>query len=267
MDTETLDMLGEIYNSAGGPVQVALIVVGFAIAIVAVVSFAVSIYLSISYIKFNRRENSAGLTGEEAARKVLDLNGLEHISVKVSGSLLFGNSYSHYFKKVRLRRRTVSKKSLASLAMGTEKAALAVLDKEGDPDMRKRVKMVPIIAIGPFAFIPLVLVGAVIDILLMDSDGICTIVLSCMGAAFYIFSFILSLLTLKTEKKAQERSYTLLRENGMATEDEISDMQRLFRLYNIEYINDMVLSMLEVLYYILQLVAASKKSPSVFPSK
>ncbi|MDO4848921.1 MAG: hypothetical protein Q4B45_03990 [Coriobacteriia bacterium] len=61
--------------------------------------------------------------------------------------------------------------------------------------------------------------------------------------------------TLRTQRKAQERAYELLREQGMATEDEIDAMHRLFRLYNIEYINDIALSFLEVLYYILQIVA------------
>ena len=69
------------------------------------------------------------------------------------------------------------------------------------------------------------------------------------------FSLALSVWTLRTEKKAQERTYELLREQGMATEDEIDAMRRLFRPYNIEYVDDIALSFLEVLYYILQIAA------------
>lgn len=131
-------------------------VVGCLIVIVGCVSLVVSGWLAIKYIKFNKRENSAGLTGEEVARKIFDDNGLENIKVKVTGSLMFGNSYSHFFKKVRLRRFTRHKKSLTSLGMGAQKASLAILDKEGDPDMKKRNKLYPIITFGPFAFIPLI---------------------------------------------------------------------------------------------------------------
>ncbi len=258
MDSSDISFLAELFQNANSGVQVALLVVACAIVVLCVIAFIVSIYLSIAYVKYNRVENSAGINGEEAARKVLDANGLENIKVKVVGSLLFGNSYSHYFKKVRLRRWTIKKTSVASLAMGTQKAALAVLDKEDDPDMRNRVRMVPIISFGPLAFIPLVIVGVLIDVLVCNSEGTVTIVLCCLGAAFYVLSFIMSLLTLKTEKKAQERAYVLLRENGMATEEEIGMMKRLFHLYNIEYVNDMILSTLELIYYVLKLVAMAQ---------
>ena len=161
----------KLTNNLNGSLEMALMIVGAAIVLVGLVSLVVSLCLMISYIKYNRRQNSAGLTGEETARKVLDDNGLQHIKVKVVGSLLFGNSYSHYFKKVRLRRMTKNKTSLTALAMGSQKAALAVLDKENDPDMKKRNKLMPLISFGPFAFIPLILVGAVVDAMLIHSEG------------------------------------------------------------------------------------------------
>ncbi len=260
MESVDWQALLDIYDYADGPMQVALLTVAILIVVVAIISFVVSIYLSISYVKFNRRENSAHITGEQAARRILDENGLEHIKIKTSGSLMFGNSYSHYFKKVRLRRRTVEKTSIASLAMGSQKAALAVLDKENDPDMRRRVRMVPIISFGPFAFIPLLIVGVVIDVLLFNEAGWATIIATTAGIAFYAFSLFLAFWTLRTEKKAQERTYQILRADALATEDEISAMHKLFRLYNIQYINDIVLSFLELLYYILQAVALNGKS-------
>ncbi len=249
------ELLNNIWG--GGFIGVATAIVAGLIVLVGIVSIVVSIMLAIKYVKFNRRENSAGLDGVETARKILDWHGLEHIKVKSVGSLLFGNSYSHYFKKVRLRRLTKNKKSLTALAMGSEKAALAVLDSEGDPDMKKRVRLYPIITFGPFAFIPLIAIGVIIDMLIFNSQGYVTVALAIVGLLFYILSLVLSILTLKTEKKAQERAYTLLREQNMATEEEIADLHELFKLYNIEYINDIILSMLEILYYVLRIAAAA----------
>ena len=140
--------------------EIALAIVGILIAIVGAYSMVVSIWLMVKYVTYNRKQNSANLTGEQVARKILDANGLQHIGVKVTGSLLFGNSYSHYFKKVRLRRFTRHEHSLTSLGMGAQKASLAILDKEGDPDMRKRIRLYPLITFGPFAFIPLLTIGA-----------------------------------------------------------------------------------------------------------
>lgn len=246
----------ELNLTIGSGLQVALMVVGALIVLVGLVSLVVSTWLAVKYYKFNRKENSVHMTGEEVARKVLDDNGLEHIKVKVTGSLLFGNSYSHYFKKVRLRRLTRHKTSITALGMGAQKACLAILDKENDPDMKKRVRLYPLITFGPFAFIPLILVGAALDYFAFNMQGVCTYVLGGIGLLFYAYSIVLSVLTLKTEKRAQERAYAYLQEKQMVTGEELADLKELFRLYNIQYINDIILSSLELLYTILEIALA-----------
>lgn len=143
-----------------------LLLVGALIAVLTVFSTIVSIILAIRYVKYNRMQNSMNMTGEDAARRLLDQNGLSDIKVKTTGSLLFGNSYSHFFKKIRLRRLTRHKESLTAMAMAAQKVGLAVMDKEGDPDMKTRNRLIPVLTFGPFAFIPLVLLGMVLDIFL-----------------------------------------------------------------------------------------------------
>lgn len=238
--------------------EIALMIVGVLIAIVGIVSGITSIWLVVKYFRFNRRENSLGLTGIEVARKILDDNGLEHIKVKRTGSLFFGNSYSHYFKKVRLRGFIRHETSLTSMGMGAQKAALAILDKEGDADMRKRIRLVPLVTFGPFAFIPLILIGGALDYFVFNGSGICTLVLGTIGLLFYVYSVVLSVLTLKTEKKAQSRAYEILQQDYQIKDDELSALKELFRLYNIQYINDIILSSLELLYTILEIAIAVK---------
>lgn len=251
------------YNfDISSPLGISMLVVALLICIMGVVALVFSIALGISYMKYNRRQNSAGLTGEETARKILDDNGLEKIKVKTVGSLIFGNSYSHYFKKVRLRRLTKNKTSISALAMGAQKSALAVLDKEGDPDMKRRVRLVPLITFGPFMFIPLLVIGAVVDYLAFNGKGSVFIVAAVISVIFYLLSFILSISTLKTEKKAQNRAYDLLRQSGMATEEELGLLKKLFRLYNIQYVIDTIISALELLYRILQIFAAVQSNNS-----
>ena len=236
--------------------EIALAIVACLIGLVGAYSLVVSVWLAIKYVKFNRTQNSAGLSGQEVARKILDANGLNHIGVKVTGSLLFGNSYSHYFKKVRLRRFTRHERSLTSLGMGAQKASLAILDKEGDPDMRKRIRLYPIITFGPFAFIPLIAIGALLDYFVFNQTGVITLVLGGLGFLFYVYAIVLSVLTLKTEKKAQEKAYSILEERNLATAEELSSLKELFHLYNVQYVNDIILSSLELLYTILQIASA-----------
>jgi Zn-dependent membrane protease YugP len=242
--------------------KIALAIVAIMIAIVGAYALVVSIWLMVKYVKFNRTENSAGLTGQEVARKILDENGLNHIKVKATGSILFGNSYSHFFKKVRLRRLTRHERSLTSLGMGAQKASLAILDKEGDPDMRKRIRLYPLITFGPFAFIPLIAIGALLDYFVFSQTGVITLVLGGIGLLFYVYSIVLSVLTLKTEKKAQEKAYNILKERGLVTEEELASLRELFHLYNVQYINDIILSSLELLYFVLEILAATQGNSS-----
>jgi Zn-dependent membrane protease YugP len=238
--------------------EIALIIVGVLIAIVGIVSGIVSIWLVIKYFRFNRMENSLKLTGVQIARKILDDNGLEHIKVKKTGSLLFGNSYSHYFKKVRLRGFIRHETSVTSIGMGAQKAALAILDKEGDEDMKKRIRLVPFITFGPFAFIPLIVIGSVIDMLILNGNGICTLALAIVGVLLYAYSLVLSVLMLKTEKKAQNRAYEILEKDYHITDEELASLKELFHLYNIQYINDIIVSSLELIYYVLKIAIVLK---------
>ena len=238
--------------------DIAIGIVGLLIFIVGIVSAVTSIWLAIRYSKFNKTENSAGMTGQEVARKILDDYGLTHIKVSVTGSLMFGNSYSHYFKKVRLRRMTRHETSITALGMGAQKAALAVLAKEGDPDMKRQIRLVPLITFGPFAFIPLLLVGAALDYYFFNQSATCTMVLGGLGLLFYVYSIVLSVTTLKTEKKAQVRANEILMEQGLITEEESANLKKLFHLYNVQYVNDIILSVLELIYNVLKIIAMFK---------
>lgn len=250
-------------NGVSDGIIIAMLIVSVLLIIASIVALVISIFLAVSYVKFNRRENSSGKTGEEIARQILDNNGLKNIRVSKNGSILFGNSYSHYFKKVRLRRLTWKKRSVTSLAMAAQKSALAVLDKEKDPDMKARVRLTPLIYFGPLAFVPMVIIGALLDLFVFKTGtGICTIVLTAIALGIYLLAFVMSVLELKTEKKAQQRAYEIMKEEGLATEEELESCKKLFKLYNIEYINNMVIALLELIYRVLQIVAYVQNASS-----
>ena len=241
-----------------GLLEISLMVVCVLLFIMGLVSTVVSIWLTVKYFRFNRVENSLGLTGIEIARKILDDHGLSHIKVKRTGSLLFGNSYSHYFKKVRLRGFIRHETSLTSIGLGAQKAALAILDKEEDPDMKKRIRLVPLITFGPFAFIPLLLVGAALDYFVLHTNGWVTMALAVVGLLFYVYSVVLAVMTLRTEKKAQEKAYYILQREYEIKEEELASLKELFRLYNIQYVNDIILSSLELIYNVLRILILIK---------
>ncbi len=105
-------------------------------------------------------------------------------------------------------------------------------------------------------------IGAAIDVVLFNSAGFVTMAVSLLALAFYALSVVFSVMTLKTEKKAQERTYELLKENQMATDEEIVSLHKLFRLYNIQYINNIIISVLELIYYALRIFAMFSNNSS-----
>jgi len=252
----------EEFQNVSPALQWAIFIVGCLIAIVAIVSTVVSIWLAIKYVVYNRTENRAGINGEQTARKILDKHDLNHIKVSVVGSLMFGNSYSHFFKKVRLRRWTVKKNSVSSMAMGAQKSCLAILDKEGDKDMKTRIILTPFIYFGPLMFLPIIIIGILLDIILFNFSGVTTIIAAALGLAFYLASFVMSLMVLKTEVKAQKKALEILEKDNLATSEEREMMKSLFKLYNIQYVNDLILEFLELILRVLMLVAKIQNSSS-----
>lgn len=264
------EIINAVRESAGGALNgvsdgiiAAMCTVGGLLIILSIFAFIVSAFLGIAYIKYNRRKNSINLSGKNIAREILDNHGLTSIKVSSSGSIMFGNSYSHYFKKVRLRRMTWKKSSISSLAMAVQKSALAILDKEGDADMKRRVKLTPVIYFGPLAFVPLVLIGVLLDVLVFNSTGVkFTIIMTAVSSLIYVVSFIMSILVLKTEKKAQAKALGIMKSENLATDDEIKMCKKLFKLYNIEYVNNMIVALLELVYRILQIFGYVQGSSS-----
>ena len=262
---QIIDLIKQNTGTTSDGIAIAMLIVGALIIIFALVGIVISIVLFFKYHALNKIKNSCGLTGEQAARRILDNNGLQHIKVKATGSLIWGNSYSHYFKKLRLRRLTYKKDSVTSLAMAAQKSALAVMDKEKDPIMKTRNILIPLQMFGPFMFLPLIVIGIIIDVLIaINNNGnpnfIFTFIMAGVGVLLYGVSFALTAVILKAETKAQARSIDILRDEKLATEDEIESIKGLYKLYNLEYVNNMILAFLELLLRVLQIVAAAQGS-------
>lgn len=264
---EIINFIKEKTGTTSDGIAIAMLVVMILIIIFALVGIVINIILFFKYHKLNKTKNSCGLTGEQAARKILDNNGLENIKVKATGSLIFGNSYSHVFKKVRLRRLTYKKDSVTSLAMASQKSSLAIMDKEKDPVMKTRNILIPIQVLAPVMFVPLVVVGIIIDILIAAANNtspnyIVTFILAGVGVLFYAVSFILTIVILKAETKAQGKSIEILTNEKLATPEEIEEIKGLYKLYNLEYVNNMILAFLELVLRVLQIIAAAQGSSS-----
>lgn len=86
MNYDDISLLFKNWDKNTEALKVAIIIVVALIAVCDVIEIVVSIYLAIRYVKFNKKKNGCGKTGEAIARKILDDNELQKIKVKCSGS-------------------------------------------------------------------------------------------------------------------------------------------------------------------------------------
>ena len=111
-------------------------------------------------------------------------------------------------------------------------------------------------------FLPILIIGVVLDIILFNFSGVVTTIAASLGLLFYVASFVMSLMVLKTEVKAQNKALEILEKEDLATQEEREMMKSLFKLYNIQYVNDLILEFLELILRILMIFAKVQNTSS-----
>lgn len=244
----------EAAEKSPGPVTAFMTTVAIVIAVLCVLALIVGICLSACYAKYDRRKNIAGMTGRAIARQVLDTHGMQRPKVVASNSVLLGNSYSNLFKKVRLRRKFADADSVAALAAAVQTSCLAILDSQGDETVTSRRQATPLICLGTWGMIPLILVGALLNAVVPFGKGWWIMSFTILAIFLFLLALFLALKGLRAELKAQSMALPLLVSDDLASSDEVTQCSKLFRLRNIAYINNMFLALLELIYFVLQIL-------------
>ena len=193
--------------------EVAYIAVGVLLGIAIIAALIAQIAVAVGYWRGNRTNNSLGLSGAEYARRLLDLNGMPDVQVKKCGiirTVLFGNHYSISKKTVYLRMRTINKPSLTAVAMAAQKVALAEQHKNKNAKMIVRSRLQGLGVFAPYLFIPLVVIGFLIDVFVAQTL-LFSLIATVLGLIFILFGFIVTLLNIPVEKKAMKRALVLLK--------------------------------------------------------
>ena len=236
---------------------ISIIVVSILIGIVSIVAFFARASIFYTYNKYNRKVNSSGLTGGEAARKLLDEAGLTEVEVVKANwwqAMIYGNSYSGRKKKIRLRRGIINKKSITSVGLACQKVGLALQDRDGDKKFRIKDRLQFITLFAPLAFLPMVIIGVIIDIFLTNFSGVITTIFLIFGTVYFILAFILTMVTWPVEKKACNKAMEIMEQTNFLNEEERQCIDAVFRSYKLAYLTDFILSILELIKIILQIL-------------
>ena len=247
---------------------IAYLAVGVLIAIMAIVATVMKCIIWVRYSKANKMSISTQMTGIEAARYVLDKEGLDYVVVKKAGFIreaVFGNYYNIATKTIYLRSvlgKIDNKQSVTSMALGVQKAALAMLCESGDKQAVTRNRWHLIGLFGPFLFIPLVILGMILDFMVLNTNGIVSIAMMAVSGIFVIMEFVVTYLNIPVEKKANEIALRLMEEHGLANGEELAVMEDVYKAYITSYICDFILELLRMVQWILEIFIKAKGGKS-----
>ena len=110
----------------------------------------------------------------------------------------------------------------------------------------------------PLLFYLSIVIGLIIDIV-TQFTGIPTTIGLFVGIGFYLLVFVLQIVNIKVEKKANEQAVEILRSSNIFTEQEIDRFKELLKLYIVADIMVLILSILKLILQILKIFAKTKK--------
>ncbi len=162
------------------------------------------LWVSSTYRRWSRFRSSSGLTGAEAARRLLGYSGLSDIALEAAPGHLTDH-YDPQRRTLRLSASVARSPSVAALAIAAHEIGHAVQDRDGYLPLRVRTTLVPAVNLGSTLGWVLIFLG----ILLRSLE------LGWLGVLVFSLGAIFALATLPVELNASARARRLLAESGL----------------------------------------------------
>ncbi len=194
----------------------------------------------------NKIKTSHGITGAKAARKILDDNGLYHISVeRVRGHLT-----DHFDPKegvIRLSESVYDSTSAAAVGIAAHEAGHAVQYATDYFPIRLRAAIIPITRFGSALAMPLFLIGLFISYIYFQAASPISDFFMVGGIALFSFSTLFQLVTLPVEFNASRRALAILEDWGTLTVGEQKAAKNVLSAAALTYVAALATSLAQLL--------------------
>lgn len=205
-------------------------------------AFAAQCMVKSSFEKYSKVRNSRGLTAYEAARKILDENGLYNVAIeRVSGDLT-----DHYDPKanvVRLSDSVYDSTSVAAIGVAAHETGHAVQYAEGYAPIKIRSAIIPVTQLGSSMAVPLVLIGMLFNRTLGW--------LITVGIILYTAVVLFQAVTLPVEFNASRRALRILENGYMLGNDELKMTKKVLTAAAMTYVAAMFSALVSLLRLIM----------------
>lgn len=178
-----------------------------------------------AFSKYSGVRNSRGYTGADAARAILDRNGLSYIRIEhINGELT--DHYDPSANVIRLSDSVYNNDSVAAVGVAAHEAGHAVQYADGYGPIKVRSAIIPITQFGSNLSTPLVILGIIFSSNVLITAGIllfCTVVL-------------FQAVTLPVEFNASGRALKVLREEHFLDDDEMKGAKSVLTAAALTYV-------------------------------
>lgn len=198
-----------------------------------------------TFEKYSRQHVACGMTGAQAARLILDANGLTQVRIeRISGNLT--DHYDPRTDTVRLSEGVYGAATTAAIGVAAHECGHAVQHAEGYAPLRIRTAIVPITNIGSQLAMPLILIG-----ILFSYAGSIFTTIAYAGVICFSLSALFQLVTLPTEFNASSRAIAALESDAALSPEELNGSRRVLSAAALTYVAALAVSLMQLLRLIL----------------
>ena len=211
----------------------------------AVLSMIASARVNSTFSKYARVRSVTGLTGAEAAQRILQYNGIYDVQIRqVSGSLT--DHYDPRNKTLNLSDSVYGMCSVAAVGVAAHECGHAIQHKEGYFPLKLRSTLVPAANLGSKLGLPIVILGLILGIG-FDLPGGGYFSLAQIGIWVFSLAVLFQIVTLPVEFNASGRALRLLGSYGVMSSDEVDDCKRVLGAAALTYVAAAAASILQLL--------------------
>ncbi len=207
-----------------------------------------------TYRKYKNLGTSSGMTGAQAARLILDRNGLRNVRImKIDGQLT--DHYDPRNRTISLSQDIHDGSSAVAVGIAAHEVGHAIQHAESYTPLKIRNAIIPVTSIGSQLSIPLVILGLFLSRVSQDF-----ILLAYGGIALFGLVVVFQLLTLPTEFNASSRALAKIGEYGILREDETKPVKKVLSAAAMTYVAALAVSLVQLLRLLLIVSGGRRRS-------
>lgn len=203
-----------------------------------VLSLAASAKVNGTFSKYSRTWSRSGITGAEAARQILNANGIYDVTVRqVPGNLT--DHFDPRSRTVNLSAAVYGSTSISAIGVAAHECGHVIQDAREYVPLKIRAALVPAANIGSNLAIPLIILGVIIG-------GVGS-PLAEIGILMFSLAVLFQLVTLPVEFNASSRALKILGDSRILAEDEVKKAREVLGSAALTYVAAAASSILQLL--------------------